>query len=169
MISAKVTTKFTPSSAYEEFKKNFGKGGAYVTVGVHEGAGSYPNGVSVAEVALWNEFGTEKIPERSFLRSALYENLSKIEAMRTKVVQNMIEKGWTTERALSVLGLFAQNLVQNKIKSNVPPVYGTGKGNSPDKVKELQEAKKNRVGHYRTLRETDLLLRSITFQVHLDD
>ena len=31
----------------------------------------YPNGLNVAAVAAWNEFGTETIPERPFLRQAI--------------------------------------------------------------------------------------------------
>ncbi len=35
---------------------------AFVTIGFHEGAGSYDDGTEVVEVALWNEFGTKKVP-----------------------------------------------------------------------------------------------------------
>ena len=31
---------------------------------------TYPDGIFVASVALWNEFGTSKIPERPFFRNA---------------------------------------------------------------------------------------------------
>ena len=38
--------------------------------GFFQGA-TYPTGQSVAEVAAWNEFGTDTIPERPFFRNAV--------------------------------------------------------------------------------------------------
>ena len=37
----------------------------------------YENGVSVAQVAMWQEFGTGKIPPRPFMRVAVAENTKK--------------------------------------------------------------------------------------------
>lgn len=46
-----------------------------VFVGVMKGAGDYPGkGVSIAEVAWFQEFGTSTIPERPFLRWTLSEH-----------------------------------------------------------------------------------------------
>lgn len=144
---------------------------AYVTIGVHEGAGSYtkgPNPPTVVQVALWNEFGTEKTPQRSVFRTTMEENEAKIEAMRDKLVEEVIFGKMKADKAIEALGLFVQTLIQNKIKSNVPPPYGTGKGNSSERIAGLQAAKKQRVGHVNTLRESELYLRSITFKVHLE-
>ena len=41
-----------------------------VTVGFYR-TSKYPDGTQVAAVAAWNEFGTKKIPERPFFRTAL--------------------------------------------------------------------------------------------------
>lgn len=170
MIFASIKLSEKTSPEFEALKKSF-KGGteSYVTIGVHEDAGKYTTGSNsplVVEVALWNEFGTKDIPERSFFRSTIDEQQSRIEAYREQMVGNILSKGWPVQKALEAIGLFVQTLIQNKIRSNVAPVYGTGKGNSPERISQLQAAKIKRTGHTNTLRESELLLRSITFKVH---
>lgn len=48
-----------------------------ITVGIHktEGAHKGSDGATVVEVGTYNEYGTERIPERSFLRSTVNRNL----------------------------------------------------------------------------------------------
>jgi len=48
-----------------------------ITVGIHktEGVHKNSNGATVVEVGTYNEYGTERIPERSFLRSTVNRNL----------------------------------------------------------------------------------------------
>lgn len=166
MIFAKVSISSKDSAEYTRLKKFFKGKAAYVTIGVHEDAGRYPTGVDVVQVALWNEFGTETVPERSFFRSTMAENETRIESFRNVIIKQMFEDKWTPEQALDALGLYIQNLVQNKIKSNVAPAYGTGKkGATAREIASRQAAKVSRVGHANTLRETELLLRSITYKV----
>jgi|SRR6185503_4048865 len=142
---------------------------ACVTIGVHSGAGDYEGtNVSVSRVALWNEFGTPNAryptPERSFLRSTLKDNRDKIAAWREEAIRNILEKDWTAEKALSMVGLRIQFLVQNRIRSNIPPPNAPGTLNGmfgkPGKI-ELGQGTN-------TLIATGKLLRSISFQVHLD-
>ena len=129
----------------------------YVTIGVHEGAGSYPDGTSVVKVALWNEFGTETSPERSFFRSAIDQNMDKINKWREEMLDNIMEKNWPVEKALKAMGLRIQILVQNKIKSNVPP---------PNAPSTDAEKTRKGVGH-KTLIDSGLMLRSVTYKVNL--
>lgn len=143
---------------------------SYVTIGIHESAGSYPGGASVVEVGMWNEFGTETAPERSWMRATIDENLGLLNQWREEMFTNIVEKGWTVQKALEAIGMRIQILLQNKIKSNVPPPYGTGKGKADAvEIAKRQAAKEARVGHHETLRETELLLRSITYQVVIRD
>lgn len=182
MIHPKVHTEVKGQEDVEKLMRTLEKcKDAYVSIGLHEDAGSYPSGESVVEVGLWNEFGTKHTPERSFIRSTVDENLSKIEAMRDKVINNMLTQGWTPEQALAFLGTYIQNLIQNKIKSNVPPPYGTGRGTfssashmkgrnriiraEKDRVKRNQEQKRKEYGHIQTLRASELMYRSVTFKV----
>lgn len=143
---------------------------AYVTVGIHEDAGMYSKGeASVVEVALWNEFGTQSVPERSWMRSTMDEIAPQLNRMRDQMIDNILGKGWSVEKALGFMGFFIQNKLQNKIKSNVGPAYGTGKKpNSADEIGVLQEYKREKFGHANTLRASELMLRSVTFKVVLE-
>lgn len=133
---------------------------SYVTIGLHEDAGTYPPGkdgisVSVVEVGLWNEFGTETSPERSFLRSAIDEGQSQIEAWRMELMSKVMMGTMSLEKSLEAMGFRIMTLVQNKIKSNVPPP------NAPSTV-----AAKERHGVApNTLIDTGLMLRSVTYKV----
>lgn len=154
LITPKITLKVTDNTPklrrlVSQLKES------YVTVGVHEGAGEYEDGTLVAEVALWNEFGTETIPARSFIRSTLNENATQINAWRREVLAKVLKGEITVRRALETIGYRLRELVKNKINSNVPPP------NAPSTV-----AKKKREGVApRTLIETELLLRSIEYRV----
>lgn len=129
---------------------------AYVTVGIHEDA-VYPDGTNVAQVGIWNEFGTDTIPERSFMRSAVNEAESTINTWRAEGLRNVLEKGWTAQKALEMLGFRLQELVRNKIKSNVPPENSA-----------RTQARKERLGvPQRTLIETETMLNSVTYRVWL--
>lgn len=133
--------------------------GSFVTIGVHEGAGHYDGdgAPTVVEVALWTEFGTRSSPERSWLRSTLDENQSLLNQWREEMIGNILYREWTVERALNTIGFRIQVLLQNKIKSNVPPP------NAPGTV-----AEKGRDGVAPvTLIHRGLMLRSVTYQVHL--
>lgn len=154
MLKPKITIKVTDKTdslkkALKQFKT------AYVTVGVAPGAGEYADGTSVADVALWNEFGTSKIPERSFIRSTLHEHQTQINAWRSSLVEQVLESRMTVHKALDILGFKIRELIRAKINSNIPPP------NAPSTI-----AHKKREGvPPRTLMETGLLARSIEYKV----
>lgn len=156
-VTGKLTVKKDNSHSLMEILRHTKD--AHVTIGVHEDAGSYGTGKdapSVVEVALWNEFGTRDIPERSFMRSTFDENVAKINQWREEAVKHMVMDGWSVEKALEMIGLRIQTLVQNKIKSNVPPPNAPS--TAAAKTKEGVAA--------RTLIESGLLLRSVTYKVY---
>lgn len=131
-------------------------GGGYVTVGVHDGAGRYTNGARVEQVAAWMEFGTMHIPERSFIRSAINEDLPRINKWRTELLGKLVAGKTTVERALGALGMRVQILVQNQIKSGLLPENSAS-----------VQALKRRLGlPQTTLIFTGLLLRSVAYKVH---
>ncbi len=130
---------------------------AYVTIGFHDDAGEYPGGQSVVEVALWNEYGTDQNPARPFFASAMDENASLIQQWQEEVINGILDGKYDVEKGLEVLGFRIKTLVENKIKSNVPPP------NAPSTVahKQAEGVAPN------TLIDTGLMLRSITFKVFL--
>lgn len=159
MIKSRIKTtvkssKINAKKFIDESKRHIG---AYVSIGVHEGAGAYPDGTLIAEVALFNEFGTETAPERSFIRSTLEEHKADLNRWRQEFLQKMLLEGWTTEKALNAMGFRIAELVRNKIKSNVPP---------PNAPSTLRAKQRHGVAP-NTLIDTGLLLRSVTYQVHL--
>jgi hypothetical protein len=155
-LKISVTTSDKKSAAIAKFMANARKvSGSYVSVGFHGGAGNYEDGTDVVEVALWNEFGTRTSPERSFIRSAIDANLDKINKWREEGLNNMLTKGWTMEKALDMLGFRLQTLIQNKIKSNVPP---------PNADSTVAQKKRDGVAP-NTLIHTELMLRSVTYRV----
>jgi len=133
---------------------------AYVTIGVHDDAGKYTEGnppPDVVEVALWMEYGTKNIPERSFIRSTVDEHRSQINQWREQALRQIMFDGKSVKDALESIGFKVQALIQNKIKSNVPPPLA-----------DSTAARKRKSGVAPvTLINTGLLLRSITYKVHV--
>lgn len=136
-------------------------GNAYVTVGFDDDAEPYPNGASVVQVALWNEFGTAPqngapgIPARPFMRTAIQNNRTKINQIREQVLRQVIAGKMAPQKALEIIGYRVQVMIQEQIKSNMGPA------NSP-----RTEARKKKAGiANHTLMETEHMLRSVTFKV----
>ena len=155
MLAVETSTTDTKSDIYNRILQQLALARkSYVTIGLHEGAGSYENGEDVISVGIDNEFGVN-VPERSFMRSAIDEHLQQIDEWREEGLTNIIDKGWTTEKALQSLGFKVQVLIQNKIQSDIPPP------NAPSTTeRKIKEGKAPR-----TLLDTRLMLRSVTFKV----
>lgn len=130
-------------------------GDAYVAVGVVKEAGTYANGASVTDVATYMEFGTETVPERSFMRRTFYEKAPQILRWRREALEAVMYHRESIEKALGRLGFLVAALVVNTVKSNVGPAL------SP-RYAAYKKAHGLKAG---TLRATDLLLRSIGFKV----
>lgn len=62
-----------------------------------------------------NEFGTDTIPERSFIRTTMDESHSKILQVRDKAIRSAVLRGASPEDALSVIGAFVETLIKQKI------------------------------------------------------
>lgn len=161
MIKSRVRTVDKKDPVYDKFIKTIkGARSSYVTIGLHEDAGQYTEGQnppSVVEVGLWTEFGTRSSPERSWLRSSIDEGEQQIIAWRDEVVGNVLFRGWSLNQALDTMGFRIMTLVQNKIKSNVPPPL----------AQSTADAKKKAGVAPVTLIDTGLMLRSVTYKVHM--
>lgn len=160
MIRSTIKTVDDRKKAIDAFMKTARAAkGSFVSIGFHEGAGHYPgnDAPDVVEVALWNEFGTRTTPERSFIRSAIDEHEGLLNEWRQEMLYNMVFKLWPLRKALETMGFRIQVLIQNKIKSNVPP---------PNADSTLDAKKKKGVPGV-TLIDSGLMLRSVTYQVHM--
>lgn len=175
-VDAKVTDLSKGNKALRDLMKQFG--GAEVTIGVYADATPYPGGQTVAEVALWNEFGTTKIPERSFFRSAVDDNQGAIDGLVEKMWTQALEADSNTASAkmkvvklyLNKIGFLVKTLIEAKITSNLPPPYGTGKGKATSEEIARRQEYKRKAGAImgsNTLVWTGHLLKSISYVVKI--
>ena len=76
----------------------------------------------LVQVGAANEFGTSRIPERSFLRSATDENRFKVEKFKEQTYFNIVSLRTPVKTGLSLLGEFLTGKVQRKIRDlKTPP------------------------------------------------
>ncbi len=98
------------------------KGRHGVKIGLPKGSGRYPNGVMVLDVGLWQEFGIPGIlPERSWLRAGIRENLRKYRTFIKKSLRQILLGNLMPSLAMKRLGIEAQNDVQTKIRDVSSP------------------------------------------------
>lgn len=108
-----------------------GKRGAHVTVGIHADDGAKTEKDSsrtVLEVGTYNEFGTKRIPERSFIRGwfDFYDGQNRVTLTRLMqgVVQQAtkrVEKDDLIMRAMNKLGVLFVAQVQQRMAQGIPP------------------------------------------------
>lgn len=91
------------------------KVGLLESSGLHEG-GDGPQRATVAEVAAAQEFGTETIPSRPFLRTAFQgEGEDAIVRVITSEATRVVDGVSTPDRALGRIGLAGQKIVRARI------------------------------------------------------
>ena len=94
--------------------------GSHVKVGVLRGTGEHPNadsGQTVAAIAAWNEFGTETIPARPFLRTTLRENEYYRSALLDALKAGLVRQA-DPSKALQLVGIRAASDIRNTIDTN---------------------------------------------------
>lgn len=110
-----------------------------------------------AEKATAHEYGTETIPERSFIRLTFQKNQPELVKMTAKISNQMIVKAMPVEQALGLLGEWGANEVRNTIRNGPqaewPPL-------SPGYA-----AKKDAAGKTKMLIDTGEMINSITYKV----
>lgn len=78
----------------------------------------YDNGVYVASVANFNEYGTAKIPPRPFFRNAVAKNSNKWNDILTNELRNSVD----VELAYHRVGEVAKgDIVESIMQTNTPP------------------------------------------------
>lgn len=92
-----------------------------VGVGFNENSGSYPaeegdESITLADVAAWNEFGTERSPSRPFMRQTVKDYQSQITKHANKAVKAAIHGGGA-EEALNSIGSFTKGKMQQEIRN----------------------------------------------------
>jgi len=123
-----------------------------VDIGVID-AGKHSSGdLTVAQIAFINEFGVG-VPERSFMRTTIAKERSKIKAKKKKYLSLITKGEMKTNKALALLGEYLADKIRLKIiKIKSPP-------NSPRTI-ALKKGKAN------PLIDTGQMKNSITYKVN---
>lgn len=96
----------------------------HITVGVHgdDGAKQHgDDGITVADVATWMEFGTRTIPQRSFVRAWFDENQTFIADTIRKQFVAVVAGKRTADVAAERCALAFEGSVKQRISRNIPP------------------------------------------------
>jgi len=123
-----------------------------VAVGILEGSKN-GEGASIAEYATYNEFGTDKIPERPFMRTAFDESKAKISQDMNREGERMALGQVTSQNALTVIGQRHASRIQNVI---------TGRNFLPKLSQQTIDAKK---GSTKTLVDTGAMVNAVQISV----
>lgn len=134
---------------------------SHVSAGVHEDAGKYPNGPSVALVAAANHFGTATIPARPFIRFAVEDNIKKLNAIQDEEFSKLMSGTSTVEKSLDRIGFFLKTQIEKQISKSRTWAWP----NTPEVAK--QKRKGGALRGATPLINTGLLLRSIAFKTHV--
>lgn len=145
-MASNVTIK---DMGFEQFKRELEAAQtATVTIGIHEGSGSV-DGVTIAEYAAYNEYGTSKIPERSFMRATFDAESQNISNQFAREWNLILQGKSTVYRSLSLVGLKHETKVRERIGSNIQPK------NAPSTIAQK--------GSSRTLIDTGTMLNTVRY------
>lgn len=123
-----------------------------VHIGYQEDSGSYGDGPTVAQVACWNEFGTEHSPARPFMRQT-YEDYSEdiIKRGQSEIKKEIATGSPNAEKTFNAIGVCVKGYIQKEI------VEGDFEPNAPSTI-----AKK---GSSRPLIDTGQMRQSVTYVI----
>ena len=123
-----------------------------VRVGIHESDGDRDDrGARVIDIATWNEFGTDRIPARSFVRAWFDGAEGQLREDLVTLMQSVVSGKRTREQILEILGQVAVGGMQARIAQHIDPP------NAASTVK--------RKGSSTPLIDTGALRSSITYDV----
>ncbi|MCI9097728.1 MAG: hypothetical protein HFI95_16390 [Lachnospiraceae bacterium] len=86
-----------------------------VGIGFQRGTASRGNGTDITDIAMWNEFGTEHIPSRPFMRDSVDKHIPAIEHM-LKAQEGALLNGASARKVLETVGVFQKDLMQTEIE-----------------------------------------------------
>ena len=154
-------SKFTAKHKHVKFRRTllFAKGWKHPTVDVgileEDVDKRHPvSGVRLGEIAIKNEFGSEQIPERSFIRAVMYSEKKYFNDLMRRQLAKVVAGKRTKIQALATVGL----QMQVRVKTRIRDIW------HPPNAEETIEKK----GFNNPLIHTRLLHDSIKFKVHKD-
>ena len=131
-------------------KALIGKRERVVNVGFPASA-KEPDGTSTAFIAAVHEFGSEHVPERSFMRTSLEVNRNKRKALNEQNLKKVLNGGMSVDAALGHLGLMASSDIKEQIKNG--------------SYAPLKEVTTKRKGSSKPLIDTGQMRQSVTYEL----
>lgn len=123
------------------------KNGFTIKIGVASGS-TYPDGQSVADVAYWDEYGTENIPARPTISLVPFKYGDEWRGQLESILKS---SGWKVEQSLEAFANMIVGQVKMEINNLVDPPL------SPYTIKKK--------GSDKPLIDTGLLLNSYAYQI----
>lgn len=123
-----------------------------IVVGVLRNAGKEKDGTNLVDVAVYNEFGTKRIPSRPFIRIASDEHGDEWQDLSERCVNAIIAGRMGKNQVL--------NLIGSKAKADIQNVFGDKSKLMPNKQSTI-----NRKGSSAPLIDTGRLRQSINYRI----
>lgn len=89
---------------------------AEIKIGFLESSGGYEDGTTVAQVAAWNEFGTEHSPSRPFMRQTLKDQREEITKFARDRAKGVVNGSMSAQMALNGIGSYVKGRMQAEIR-----------------------------------------------------
>ncbi len=109
----------------ELVKRVYGVGQPVISVGILAKDGAQPkegdDDLTLLQVAIWNEFGTDNIPARSFIRSWFDENRDRVREMLRRTMELVVAGRLTKEQALERVAQKCVGEIQARISAGIAP------------------------------------------------
>ena len=149
-MTAKIIKDFDGKFLDKLKKALTGKRERIVNVGFPASA-KEPDGTSTAFIAAVHEFGSEHVPERSFMRTSLGANRNKRKALNEQNLKKILNGGMSVDAALGQLGLMASSDIKEQIKNG--------------SFAPLKAATIKRKGSSKPLVDTGQMRQSVTYEL----
>lgn len=116
---------------HEEIKRLEGQS---IKVGIQSDAGAEADGTSIAAVAAYNEFGSDRAPSRPFMRTMADTKRGQLYRVATAAYESMLRSGGSAARTLGMVGTWYQD-EQKKLLRDGPWIK-----NAPQTIKQKGSA-----------------------------
>ena len=90
--------------------------GKRIEVGFNESSGSYEDGPTVAQVAAWNEYGTEHSPSRPFMRQTMKDYRDDISTFAGEALKTAAAEHGDIAPVLNKVGAYTKGKMQKEIR-----------------------------------------------------
>lgn len=88
-----------------------------VEVGFNESSGGYEDGITTAQVAAWNEYGTEHSPSRPFMRQTIKDHKGDIEKRAAVALRSAATNRGDVQTVLNQIGACTKAYMQDEIRN----------------------------------------------------